>query len=181
MFEKKDEPMVSPSGLTAMLDRVGPRAWGYARGVRSVVCLLACFTACELLSISASWAAGETTIDILDFQKVQLREDGSKESVLKGAKANVVGNEVRIHELEMSLFEPDGDLSLAIKAPYCVFFQDRGVARGDGPISAGGTTLTLRGTGYVVNAKEQTLTINSQVRVTIERVVPKVNSRENTE
>lgn len=109
-------------------------------------------------------------IEIADFRQVQQREDGSREYILAGDKAVVNGPNVTLYGVSLTLLDAEGGETLQVEAPECRFDRERGVGRHNGPIRATGPGLTLAGVGYVVNTEEQTLTIHSHVKMTMQAV-----------
>ena len=134
-----------------------------------------------VLSPTSGSMAGPVQIEMAEFRQVEHREDGSTESILTGKRAIVEGARVRIHDVALTLFGPDGVRRLRVATPLCVYSRDQGVARGDGPIHGSGPSLTLAGVGYVVNTEEQTLTIHSQVKMTMQTVPTKTHIAEDEE
>ncbi|MFW5802861.1 MAG: hypothetical protein ACOCWJ_02990 [Verrucomicrobiota bacterium] len=120
-------------------------------------------------------------IEIVDFRQDQQREDGSREYLLAGDKAVVNGADVTLYGVSLTLFDAEGGETLHVEAPECRFDRERGVGRHSGPIRATGPTLALAGVGYVVNTKEQTLTIHSQVNMTMQAVPLAAANEENDE
>ncbi len=109
-------------------------------------------------------------IEITDFRQVQQRDDGSREYILAGDRAVVNGTDVTLRGVSLTLLDAAGGETLQVQAPECRFDRERGVGRDKGPIRATGPALTLAGVGYVVNAEEQTLSIHSQVKMTMQAV-----------
>lgn len=109
-------------------------------------------------------------IEITDFRQVQQRDDGTREYILAGDRAVVDGTDVTLRGVSLTLLDAAGGETLQVEAPKCRFDRERGVGRDKGPIRATGPALTLAGVGYVVNTEEQTLSIHSQVKMTMQAV-----------
>lgn len=105
--------------------------------------------------------------DVANFRVPDINENGVMVSMLSGEQARMFPNKpMQITRLAIEFYEPDGKtVKMKILSPFCNYDTRTGVATSEEAITIESPQLTVTGKGYIFEAENSRVKIESQVKV----------------